>query len=139
MTNPDASVFKDGSDLNPDTLAQTLGTFPCPSPGYAVFVGYLSPELGAGPGDPHADPPVLATCGVHRLYLDNTMWSYMEICHDDIVQQFSVPLDAGDARSTVWVKRNAVVTKCRSDEAHCFNEEDYGDPGGGPNRPPGRP
>lgn len=113
--------------LEPDSIAATLGgQYPAIPVGYISFKGYLA----AGNG------------GVHRLYLDDTFWSWLEVHAEDIKARLDIPANEQDSRSVIWVQREAKVTKSRVGYAHTMDDEDWGaDPAGGglpPRRPPYR-
>lgn len=114
-------------ELLPDPLAVALGS-ECGSPeGYISFKGFLS------------EPQPCASGKVHRLYTDDTFWTWLEIRANDIRAQIAVPPDGYDPRSVIWVRREAKVTRCKVSEAYDLVEEVFGlDPGGITVRPPYR-
>jgi hypothetical protein len=96
-------------DLEPDGVAVALGGGPCDVPGgYAAFKGFL-----AGPD----------ACNRHRIYLDNSLWRWLEIRAADIKLRQDVPANETDPRSTFFVPRTATVVLCRADEAHVIEQE----------------
>lgn len=96
-------------NLKPDEVAVALGGGRCEIPdGYAAFKGFL-----AGPDD----------CGIHRIYLDNSFWTWLEVRAADIKFRQDVPSNETDPRSAFFVPRTAKVVLCRADEAHVIEQE----------------
>lgn len=111
--------------LDPDSIATALGgEYPAVPVGYVSFKGYLA----AGQS------------GRHRLYFDDTFWSWLDVAGADIAARLDVPANAQDSRSVIWVKRDAIVTKCQAGYAPELEDESWGaDPvasGGRRRRPP---
>lgn len=78
---------------------------------------------------------------VRRLYPDDTGLTWVEVDVKDIIGKMPATANPHDDRSLVYVKRDAVVTLARRDDADDVSEELHGggDPRGGPNarrRPP---
>lgn len=97
--------------LTPDSIATTLGgDIPGVPLGYVSFKGYLAEGNG----------------GVHRLYIDDTFWSWLEVPAADIAARLDVPSNAADARSVIWVNRDARVTKCQVGYAPDLEDEGWG-------------
>lgn len=102
--------------LAPDSIAATLGgDHPSTHSGYVSFKGYLA----AGEG------------GVHRLYFDDSFWSWLEVKATDIAARLDVPSNAQDSRSVIWVSRDVKVTKCQVGYAPELEDESWGVDSGG--------
>jgi hypothetical protein len=96
-------------NLDPDSVAVTLGGSLCEIPeGYVAFKGFL-----AGPDD----------CGMHRIYLDNSFWRWLQVRAADIKFREDVPANDRDPRSVFFLPREARVVMCRVDEAHEIEQE----------------
>jgi hypothetical protein len=109
---------------SPDSIAVQLGGGDRIPEGYVSFKGYL------GPADDK---------DVHRLFMTDTFWSWLELAADDIKGRLDVPADQHDARSVVWVKRNAQVIKCQAGTAQDMEDEVWGINPAGAAIPPRRP
>jgi hypothetical protein len=91
-------------NLEPDGITAALAGACCGIPeGYVSFKGYL------GCAD---------ECEMHRIYLDNSFWKWLEVHADDIKHREDVPPNEKDPRSVFWVKRCAKVITCKVDLAH---------------------
>lgn len=104
-------------DLDADNAPKLAEAPPAIPRGYVAFKGYLSGE----------------TDDIHRLYLDNTYWYWLEVHKDAIAARIRAPQNEADARSVVWIHRDAKVTKCQVGRAHELEDDAWTDPGGGPN------
>lgn len=110
-------------DLTPDPIAKDLGAYPAVPDGYVSFKGYLGPGVG----------------GIHRIYLDNSFWNWLEIRAKDIVFRVSVPPNHADPRDVFFVRRKAKVVKSQAQMAHEIENQVWGVPDddpGGYTRPP---
>jgi hypothetical protein len=121
MTSIDATPT---IDLTADAVATQLeGTLPEIPAGCVSFKGYLGAEKG----------------GMHRLYVDDSFWVWWEIKATDIKARHKTTANTWDARSVVWVTRDAAVARCQAGEAHELHREDLQpDLASGP-LPPRRP
>jgi hypothetical protein len=98
-------------DLSPDGVAIALGGVPPQAPvGYVSFKGYLAPSVD----------------GVHRIYLDNSFWKWVEVRAQDIRFRQDVPSNDRDPRSIFWLERQATVTTCQVGLAHEIEDDLWG-------------
>lgn len=111
-------------DLTADDIAIELGgAYPGIPAGYISVKGYLGPEVD----------------GVHRIYLDNSFWRWLEVRADDIKYRVNIENNDRDPRDVFWVLRTAAVLSCRIDRAHEIESEIWGEADGDPGgwrRPP---
>lgn len=97
-------------NLKPDKVANKLGAHPGIPTGYVSFKGFLGPDVG----------------GLHRIYLDNSHWKWLEVRASDIVHREKVPRNHSDPRSVFWIKRTAEVLTCNVSPAHQIEKELWG-------------
>jgi hypothetical protein len=91
-----------------DSVVKTRRTVP---DGYVSFKGYLDE----------------AQDGVHRVYLDDSFWCWIEVQADDIAHRMDVPNNPQDPRSIVWIKRSALVTRSEVGSASDIAHSVWGD------------
>jgi hypothetical protein len=90
-------------DRTPDRIAVDLKMASSGVPdGYASFKGYLAAEHD----------------GLQRLYSDDTFQRWIAVAASDIVGRINVPPNETDARSVVYIRREAKVIACHVSYAH---------------------
>jgi hypothetical protein len=110
-------------DLSADKIAAALGApYPDIPHGYVSFKAYLGEDNN----------------GVHRLFCDDTFLCWMEVKATDIAFRTDIEDNETDARSVLYIKRKAMVTRCEAGYAYELHDADV-DPGGSgikPKHPP---
>ena len=111
-------------DLTPDPIARKLEGLGAIPNGCASLKGYLGPANDEG---------------IHRIYLDNSFWKWLEVKAGDIVYRVVTPDNDRDSRDEFWIKRGADVVNCQASVVQEIERElsgDSDDGGGYWGRPP---
>jgi hypothetical protein len=99
-------------NLTADPITEKLGSPAGIPAGCASLKGYLGPAQGT----------------VHRIYLDNSFWKWLEVEAEHIVYRRETPPNERDSRDEFWIARGAQVINCQASIVQEIERELAGSP-----------